>query len=229
MTAPSARSPHEVTDPAAVALLAHDRSRRVLAAFLGRENTVATAARETGMDIRAAHRDVQALRRADLLRVTRTQPRAGRPVQHYRASADDYFIDARHLPPQADRDELLDILFRHAAQREFSRALSDFTPGWGLRLYATPHPPGFEVMNGPRSARPVSTLREWQGPPARLLSGHPAVRLSAAQTQELQRDLIDLMRKAQAFHDANAGAGQPTLLRLGLAPLTDEEFTRLRR
>ncbi|GAA0518340.1 hypothetical protein GCM10008937_27350 [Deinococcus depolymerans] len=58
----------------------------------------------------------------------------------------------------------------------FNRSLYDFAPGWGLRLYATPHPPGFEVMNGPRSARPVSTL-----------------------------------------------------LRIGLAPLTDEEFTGRRR
>ncbi|WP_155299315.1 helix-turn-helix transcriptional regulator [Deinococcus kurensis] len=231
MIGPAVSSPHEVTDPAAVALLAHDRTRRVLGAFLGREQTVAGAAREAGLDLRVVHRDVQALRRAGLLHVIRAQARAGRPVKVYRARADDLFVDARHLPPQAGEGQAaaLDALFHHAAEREFRRALSDFAPGWGLRVYATPDAPGFAVLEGPRSARPLSPLDEWQGPPARMLSGTPTARLSAAQVAEVQRDLILLMRRVESFSAANAGTGQPVLLRLGLAPLTEGELRNLHR
>ncbi|GGL04183.1 hypothetical protein GCM10010844_23540 [Deinococcus radiotolerans] len=214
-----------------MALLAHERVRRVLGAFLGREQTVAGAAREAQLDVRVVHRDVQALRRAGLLTVQREQTRAGRPVKVYRACADDLFIDARRLPPQAQETQAaaLDSLFHHAAGREFHRALSDFAPGWGLRVYATPDAPGFAVLEGPRTARPLSALDEWQGPPARMLSGAPTARLTGEQVVEVQRDLILLMRKVEAFHAANAGGGQPTLLRLGLAPLTEDEFRRLHR
>jgi hypothetical protein len=231
MTGSTVSSPHEVTDPAAVTLLVHDRTRRVLGAFLGREQTVAGAARETGLDLRVVHRDVQALTRAGLLRVLRERARAGRPVKVYRARADDLFVDARHLPPQAHdgKATALDTLFHHAAEREFRRALSDFTPGWGLRVYATPDAPGFAVLEGPRSARPLSPLDEWQGPPARMLSGTPTARLTAAQVAEVQRDLILLMRKVESFSAANAGTGQPVLLRLGLAPLTEDELRDLHR
>lgn len=229
MTGPAVSSPCEVTDPAAVTLLAHDRTRRVLGAFLGREQTVAGAARGAGLDLRVVHRDVQALTRAGLLRVIREEARAGRPVKVYRACADDLFVDARHLPPPDAQAAALDTLFHHAVGREFRRALSDFAPGWGLRVYATPDAPGFAVLEGPRSAKPLSALDEWQGPPARMLSGTPSARLTAAQVTEVQRDLILLMRKVADFTAANDGAGQPVLLRLGLAPLTEDELRGLHR
>ncbi|NTY00095.1 hypothetical protein [Deinococcus sp. JMULE3] len=65
--------------------------------------------------------------------------------------------------------------------------------------------------------------------PARMLSGTPSARLTAAQVTEVQRDLILLMCKVAEFTAANDGAGQPVLLRLGLAPLTEDELLGLHR
>lgn len=62
-----------------------------------------------------------------------------------------------------------------------------------------------------------------------MLSGTPTARLTAAQVAEVQRDLILLMRKVESFSAANAGTGQPVLLRLGLAPLTEDECRNLHR
>ncbi|WP_189071210.1 hypothetical protein [Deinococcus sedimenti] len=45
----------------------------------------------------------------------------------------------------------------------------------------------------------------------------------------MQRDLILLMRKVADFTAANDGAGQPVLLRLGLAPLNEDELRGLHR
>lgn len=121
----------EVTEPGAVRLLMQERSRRVLAAFLGRENTVAQAAHEVRLDIRVAHRDVQALVAAGLLTVTREEARKGRAVKHYRAVSDAFFVPFAattaadlaewHGPGAAE----LDALFLRAAEREFARVLHE--------------------------------------------------------------------------------------------------------
>lgn len=225
----------EVTDPAAIALLLRERPRRVLAAFLSGETTVSAAARQTGLDLRVVHRDVQALTRAGLLRVTGLERRAGRPVKHYQPSADAYFVD--HLnTPAADLGELTGTfagrtygLFHHAADREFSRALRESGRRWGWRLYATPEAPGYQMTQGSPADRRVSALQEWQGPAALMLQGFPVFRLTDDQARELQRDLILLMRKGEAYEQANAGTGRPFLLPVGIAPLTEQEAAGLHR
>ncbi|MCP2014894.1 putative transcriptional regulator [Deinococcus sp. HSC-46F16] len=239
MKSSSASSPDgdffEVADPAAIALLLRERPRRVLAAFLSGETTVSAAARQTGLDLRVVHRDVQALARAGLLRVSRLERRAGRAVKHYRPSADAYFVD--HLnTPAADLGELTGAsaartyhLFHHAADREFSRALRESGRRWGWWLYATPEPPGYHMDQGSPADRRVSALQEWQGPAALMLQGFPVFRLTDEQARELQRDLILLMRKGEAYEEANAGGGRSFLLPLGIAPLTEEEAAGLHR
>lgn len=239
MKGPSASSSDgkalEVTDPAAIALLLRERPRRVLAAFLSGETTVSAAARQTGLDLRTLHRDVQALTRAGLLRVTRLERRAGRAIKHYQPSADAYFVDYLNTPA-ADLEELTGAsaqrsyrLFHHAADREFTRALRESGRRWGWRLYATPELPGYHLTQGSPADRRVSALQEWQGPAALMLQGFPVFRLTDEQAREFQRDLIALMRRGEACEQANAGAGRPFLLPVGLAPLTQEEAAGLHR
>ena len=236
MTGQTANSFFDVTDARAAALLRRERPRRVLLAFLGRENTVRAAADETGIDLRTLHRDVLALQSAGLLRVERVQKRSGRGVKVYRAVADAFFVNylntaasdfAEWHGQPADR---LDALFHAAAAREFARALREAGREWGLRLYVTPEAPGFRLDEGDRAGKRTDPLQEWAGPQATMLTGMPLCFLTGAEAREVQLDFIRLMRKAQALAQQQGDAPRrPYLLRVGLAPLTDEEARGLFR
>lgn len=225
----------DVKESGAVRLLLRERSRRVLAAFLSGEKTVARAAREVGLDLRVVHRDVLALLGAGLLTLTRQEPRKGRAVKYYRASSEAFFVPFS-ATEAADLAELhgrgnaeTHALFTRAVEREFARALHAEGREWGLRLYATPGKPGYHFQEGDRNAPRIDELQQWHGPAALILSGTPLLYLTAGEARELQEDLIALMRKYHARGERRVIQGRPFLLRVGFAPLTEEEAVRLYR
>lgn len=236
MTGGSESSFLDVTDPRAVTLLMRERSRRVLLAFLGRENTVKAAADETGLDLRTLHRDVQALCAAGLLRVGRVQKRGGRGIRFYRAVSDAFFVN--HLNTEAsDFGEWrgpgaarLDHLFQRAAAREFARALRASGREWGIRLYVTSEAPGYRLDEGDRAAKRTDPLQEWSGPQAAVLVGAPLFELTDAAAREVQAEFIRLMRRARELSRAGTPEQRrPYLLRVGLAPLETDEARGLLR
>ncbi|ADV65723.1 hypothetical protein Deima_0059 [Deinococcus maricopensis DSM 21211] len=215
-----------VTDPGAVRWLQHARVRGVLGAFQGRANTTARAAAALHLDVRVVHRDVGRLLNAGLLRVEREVPRAGRPVRHYRAVADAFFVpftvtDALSAAHLSERDATArDAQFRAAFTRAFEVALgSSGAREWGLRVYFDGRTS--QADEGFWDADLREPLTGWQGPDGLYLQGAPEVRLTPAQAQAAQVDLIRLMMRLHAEHQANerAGRGAPFLLRVGLAPV----------
>lgn len=62
-----------------------------------------------------------------------------------------------------------------------------------------------------------------------MLTAMPLLHLTAEEARELQRDLIALMRWYRVREAGGAGPRRPFLLRLGFAPLTEDEVTRLYR
>lgn len=226
-----------VAKPAAVRLLTHGRVRRVLGAFLAAEETVAGAARATGLDLRAVHRDVRALCAAGLLEVVREQKRAGRPVKVYRAVAPTFFVPfsatgAVELPElgpgAAARYE---ALYRAALAREFRRAHREQAGGreWGLRLYLAPEG-HVETDVSYEGAELVEAGVRYQGPRGLFLNAETVVTLTDEEAREVQAELVRLLtrlRPGTLAHEG-AGTGRPHLLRLGLVGVTPGERDELR-
>jgi hypothetical protein len=241
-----------VTDPAAIRLLERPRVRRVLGAFMPRDGaqraapipevpspgvTVAGAARTLALDIRAVHRDVQALTGAGLLQVAGVQPRAGRAVRHYRASAAGYFVpfEDSHASDMAEAGARFqaryDALYHAANHRAFARALHEQAGGrqWGLRLYADD---AGQVLSDwcYLDAALHDAGRGYQGPTGTFLDIPTAVTLTQAQAEEVQLELIRLIMRLRGPDAENQAShqGRPYLLRLGLAPVSAEEVAALR-
>lgn len=226
-----------VTNPPAVKLLTHGRVRRVLGAFLAGEGTVAGAARETGLDIRALHRDVRALCAAGLLAVVREERRAGWPVKVYRAVAPAFFVpfSATGATEVSELGGLpaarYEALYRSAQAREFGRAHREQGGGreWGVRLYLGPEGQ-VEVDTSYEGADLVEAGVRYQGPLGLFLHAETVVTLTDGEAREVQAELVRLLRRLRTLtlaHEA-AGSGRPHLLRLGLVGVSPGERDGLR-
>lgn len=229
-------SVQNVTDLAAVRLLMRGQARRVLGAFLERENSVSLAARELELDLRAVHRHVLALLNAGLLRLVREEKRAGRPVKVYTAVAPAFFVPfsateaAGVADLSADRMARFDDLFDRASRRKFEALYHEQSGGreWGLRLYRGPEGQ-VSTDTAYAGAELVDAGVRWQGPVGLLLGARLTVRLTEAEAKEVQVELIRLimrLHEATLVHEAQ-GTGEPFLLRLGLVGVTGAEEAEL--
>jgi hypothetical protein len=230
------RSVLTVTHPAAVRLLTRGRARWVLGAFLRGENSVAGAARELNLDLRLVHRDVGALLSAGLLQVVREQKRAGRAVKVYTATAPAFFVpfsatDAADFAELGGkREQLYDELLGRASLRKFEQLHHEQSGGreWGVRLYLGPEGQ-VQVDTSYEGAELVEAAVRYQGPVGLLLSARTALRLTEAEAEEVQIELIRLLMRLRPIsvqHEQN-GTGQPFLLRLGLVGVSEEEAQSL--
>ncbi len=225
-----------VTDPQAIRLLTTPRVGRILGQFLTREQTAGGAARALGLDLRVVHRDLQSLLAAGLLCETRREPRAGRPIRHYRASAEAYFVP-RALTPDADFSEHFERQFlpidqrlARAGGREFERAIAEQGRGreWGLRLYWDGQETQMDESYADAELRGV--LTGWQGPRLNAFSGLTAGLLTQEEATDMLREMIELFHRLREKFDANkaAGRGEPFAIRSVLTPLDEDDLNALK-
>jgi hypothetical protein len=213
--APTPRYPAwlEVTDPAQAQVLTDPARLRFLVPFLGRTRTVGAAAAEL-----ACHPDtllyrVRTLLDAGLLRVDHEAPRRGRPVKHYRSSADGYFVPF-HASPFADLEEDL----RTNWQAPFHTLIANMAQLLraagieGHRVYRvgdTVH-----VESAPSLERPLDLTH----PDLRHATvQHRTLQLAPDEAARLQRELGDLLQRYG--RDADEGPRRPYLAWGALVPL----------
>ena len=109
-----------IGDPAAAAALALPRSRAILFALVREGASVQILSARLALSLSLVHYHVRKLCRLGLVRVERTEPRAGRPVAIYRAVADCFLVRAElaHVSPSGALHAELDAyLERDAARR----------------------------------------------------------------------------------------------------------------
>lgn len=82
----------ELDSSEAAQIFADPRSRRFIEPFIGRERTVKEVAAELDVTMSSALYRVRQLAALGLLEVTRSEPRHGRPIKHYRAVAEGFFV-----------------------------------------------------------------------------------------------------------------------------------------
>ncbi len=210
---PSSGNAAIVSDPAVADLLTNPATLELLSPFLGRENTVAEAARETGTNPNSMLARVRRWTRMGVLRVTRLEPRAGSTVRWYRTAADSWFIpfdttSAETLEAGLEkRDRYWEVRLRRAVVSAREREVGN----WGTRVYR-------DSRGRLQIQMAVSPDRNWTSLapelPAVLAAWRDGLYLDFDDAKQLQRELFDLLLRYQAKDGA-----QRYLLRIGLAPL----------
>jgi hypothetical protein len=210
-----------VTDAAAAAILADPERWQFLAPFLGRENTLSGAAGELRMPLHTVKYRVSQMVEAGLLRVTREQARAGRPIRHYRSTADAFFVPYSAMPSPTLEDYLYESDVN--LQRSFAKALAR-TRGYDLdsrgKLFHN-EPEGCARVSASTwfedASEPSEDWRRNLAPdePA-VMSAWAQVELTREDAKRLQHLLADFLTTCTAGKQER---GWPYLLRLGLVPL----------
>ena len=106
MLEPLSNQPVMVRDHLGVDLLLKVNALRHLTPFLQNEHTLGSAARAVGVPASSLAYWVQRFLKAGLIEVTRVEPRAGKPIPHYRSVSNEFQVPFNAMPPGM-RDEFL--------------------------------------------------------------------------------------------------------------------------
>lgn len=188
----------EVDDPAQAEVLTDPTRLRYLVPFLGRVRTVGAVAEELDAHPDTVLYRVRTLVDVGLLRVDREEPRRGRPIKHYRASADGYFVPF-HASPFADLEEDLRTNWQapfHALIANMA-ALLRAAGIEGHRVYRVGD--AVHVESAPSLARPLDLAH----PDLRHATVvHRTAHLTPDEAQRLQAELNDVVQRyGQASDD----------------------------
>lgn len=112
---PAAEAFYSVTDVEQARLLSDRVSLRFFRPFVAKEISATEAAEELGVALDTMLYRIKTFLRAGLLRVSRLEKRAGRPIKHYRSFHDAYIIPFE-LTPYANLEEILQLYFRECAE-----------------------------------------------------------------------------------------------------------------
>lgn len=195
-----------VRDHLAVDLLLKLSSTRCLGPFMRTEHTLGTAAAELEMPASTLAYYVKRFVRAGLLEVVRLEPRAGKPIPVYRATADEFHIPFDAMPP-GRRDEFLNgsrakVLdaFITAMTREITRRGDS-----GLRVL--PHPVrGVAIDFIEREGLGDAGITEWWG----------KVGLTDDEARAMRDELQAVIEKYS--HDEDAPGRRMYISMVGLVP-----------
>ncbi len=215
--APPTSNLRTVREPRAAEALVDPTTLRHLAPFLGRDRSVAEAARETGEKPNTTLRRVRRFADLGLLRVWREVPRAGRAIKRYRTVADVFFVPFEATGAEsletalAERDAYWERLLRRNVVRGRMEALGT----WGTRIYRDARG-RLQIQTAVRPDVNATTLDPTA--PAVLSLWRDALMLDFEDAKALQREMFALVQRYQK----QAGA-QRYVVRMGLAPVLTED------
>jgi len=204
-----------VTDPRLADLLTDPELLKQLEPFLGRDCTVAEAARQTGSLPNTVLARVRRWLGLGLLVQTRTEKRAGRAVKHYRTTADAWFVPFDNTSAATLAESLAgrDAYWEERLRGAVVAAREELAGSWGTRIYRD----GRGRLQIQMAVNPESNWTSLAPDrPAVLAAWRDGLYLDFEDAKRLQQELFSLLLKYQRLDGA-----QRYLLRLGLAPLGD--------
>jgi hypothetical protein len=216
-SAPAAPQPRVriVRDEAAARALVRPSGLRRLEPFMGAPRTVLEVAQASGEKPNTVLRRVQRLRALSLLEVADEQPRAGRAVRRYRASADVFFVPFE-ATGAADLEDALaerDAYWERLLRRHVVRARSEAMGTWGTRIYRDVRG-RIQVQTAVSPDANASMLDD--GMPAALSAWRDQVWLDHDDAKALQRELYAVVQRYQ-----RARGAQRYVVHVGLAALLE--------
>ena len=206
----------EVRDERAAALLLDNKTRRLLSPFVAATKSVKEASDELFMKLATYYPYVKGFERAGLIEVVEVVPRAGRAIKHYRSVADEYFIP-HTVSPLMGHYEALELGMHNILFQAVLQAWSESTDEvntWGFRFYKNPEL-GFSAMGARAKGEPWDLFRD-EGPV--ILPYWRRLFLSREKARALQLELHEVLER----YTAEQSGGDTYLLRIGLAPLTED-------
>lgn len=109
-----------VGDPATAAVFASSKMRRLVMLFAHQPMSLGQASKRANIELKRLHHHVQRLVRLGLLEVAAVQPRAGRPIKHYRATSEAFFVPEEIMPKPFAQEIALEL--RELLQAEAARS-----------------------------------------------------------------------------------------------------------
>ncbi len=211
-----------VSRPEVARALTDARTVQLLEPFMKRDVTLNEAAKELGIKLPLLLYYVNKFLAFGLLKVTRTEPRAGRPVKYYRSTAKTFFV-----PYQLTSSETLAHLLAELIaptekhfHREAARTLQMLEPDWGLNISAHTEE-GITYALAPQTAAYASDAvgRMLEPDSPALLVNDGTFELDFETAKALQKDLADLFSR---YKQRQKSGGQHYAYRLGLTPIHDD-------
>lgn len=201
-----------VDDPAQARLLSDVDSFRYFEPFIARERSVSQAAGEAGCAVDTMLYRVRKFLAAGLLTVARSERRAGRPIKHYRSTADAFFIPFAATPYASLEERLTSQM--EPGNRRLVRSIAAVLRESGLegrRIYR-----GGTGVVWNESAADIDTPLAPDDPnmPAAIQYG-TELYLGFDEAKELQRRLYELFL---SYRDREIGKGQKYLWQVALLP-----------
>lgn len=197
-----------MNSPAAASLLRNSRVLRLLEAFMNEASTLRPVAARLGIPLPTAHRLVNRMIAVGMLEIVGTFERAERAMKLYRSSSGAFFV-----PHSAERRELPDEVIRRLVGMRIDEQVSGMIEAarealgekaathWGTVIYTD--------RNGRLVVRPDFA----EGRTPKLLEEHtPAylnfylndLRLSQRTAKQLQRELVELIKRHKATRNGAA-------------------------
>lgn len=200
-------------------MLADPAVLRYFRPFLARDMTVGAAAAEVGCPPDTMLYRVRTFLRAGLLRVVRSQPRAGRPIKVYRSSHDAYLIPFARTP-HASLEEAFTAayadIYRRIARAQ-ARRFARFS--WeGNRLFRDGN--GETWLEGASDAERTFDLDDPDRPAG--FDFALDVDLTRAEADALQAELVALLRRYGGYAPGTARPGTDRhLLSVAFVPVDE--------
>lgn len=171
-------------------------NQRILGACLQREHTLKELVEELHMDMSEAHYRVQQLIKAGILKVSREEKRAGRPIKYYAPTQEKFFLPfkdtvyntvvdfiAQQMEPIMHR--FIELIFKNVPQ------MGEWGLTFGQEKDSTKLSTMFHQSNKPTGGE---TVREMQLR-HRVLAMWQTLDLLPDDARDMQREMMDLYEK----------------------------------
>jgi hypothetical protein len=202
-----------IHDARAADTLVNPMTLRQLAPFLAQTRTVSDVALETGEKANTVLSRVRRFVALGLLEVASLEQRPGRPIKHYRTSADSFFVPYEATTAEtleslmAERDSYYETLLR---QGVVITRIHDIGT-WGTRIYRDDKG-RLQIQTAVTPDHNYTMIDPER--PAVISAWRDSVYLDFADAKALQREMFDLLERYQQKEGA-----QRYIIRLGLAPV----------
>jgi hypothetical protein len=204
-----------ITEPRAVKFLLDSERHNALGAFMHGPCSVKRAAEKLGWSLKTVHDRVRTLLALGLLRVTHLEPRQGRPIKHYAAIADGFFVPFHATAASSFEGLITQTL--GPGQRAFLKLFAKA----GIELIDNPNEAGFRLYAQDDSINidltPTAERFDFMdilepNAPALMFTFTP-LKLTRKDAKALQHEMIALLERYE-----NRNGPEDFLAHVGLTP-----------
>lgn len=215
-------STSRISSQTAALFLMNPDSFRYFEPFLAQSSTVSAVALALNVEVSSVLYRIKQMRALGLLTVSKTKPRAGRAIRHYRSASDEFFVPfaLTSVDTLRSMSAQLTTEFQRSFDHAFGATLeqSEVADDLGVRIWRNPDGHTSRDLMPTAQASGDTTLSAWllePGMPA-FWNQHAWLRLSDADGKALQ---LELGRVWQMFSGKEDERGRLYALRLGLTAL----------